>query len=332
MKDKSALYMLYEIVDEAGFEKITTVTTAKEAWDTLEKAYKNVDRVKQIKLQNLRGELELTQMKNKESVSDYISQVQMIVSQLRRNDEKLAENRVVEKVLRSLTDQFENIVYAIEESKDLSTLTIDELTGSLMAHEQRRKKKQDTLEEALQVKMSLNNNKSSFKANSGMKQTQTSEKGYFGRGGSSQDGRGRGRGRGGRGNKSDVDCYNCGKHGHYARDCWAEKKVEGKANYIEEKIDDVLMMAHNESNSRSETVWYLNTGASNHMSGHKNLFVEMEEIAGTVSFGDVSKVEVKDKGKIKFIQKNGSTGIIEDVYFIPEMKSDIISIGQLMEK
>jgi gag-polypeptide of LTR copia-type len=110
----------------------------------------------------------------------------MIVSQLRRNGEKLAENQVVKKVLRTLTDEFENIVYAIEELKDLSTLTIDELAGSLMAHEQRRKKKHETLEEALQVKTSLNNIKSSFEANPGMKQTQTSEKGYFRRGGSSQ--------------------------------------------------------------------------------------------------------------------------------------------------
>jgi gag-polypeptide of LTR copia-type/Domain of unknown function (DUF4219) len=75
MKDKSALYMLYQTVDEADFEKITTATTTKEAWDTLEKAYKSVDRVKQIKLQNLRGELEIMQMKSKESVSDYISRV-----------------------------------------------------------------------------------------------------------------------------------------------------------------------------------------------------------------------------------------------------------------
>jgi dsDNA-specific endonuclease/ATPase MutS2 len=141
MKDKSALYMLYQTVDEAGFEKIRTATTAMEVWDTLEKAYKSVERVKQIKLQNLRGELEMAQMKNKESVSDYISRVQMIVRQLRINDEKLAENRVVEKVLRSLIDKFENIVCVIEESKDLSTLTIDELAGSLMAHEQKRKKK-----------------------------------------------------------------------------------------------------------------------------------------------------------------------------------------------
>jgi hypothetical protein len=40
-----------------------------------------------------------------------------------------------------LTDEYKNIVCTIEESKDLSTLTIDELAGSLMAHKQRRKKK-----------------------------------------------------------------------------------------------------------------------------------------------------------------------------------------------
>jgi hypothetical protein len=63
-------------------------------------------------------------------------------------------------------------------------------------------------------------------------------------------------------------------------------------------------------------VWYLNIGASNHMSGHNNLFVEMEEIAGTILFGDASKVEVKGKCKVKFIQKNGGTRMIEDILFL----------------
>jgi hypothetical protein len=33
--------------------------------------------------------------------------------------------------------------------------------------------------------------------------------------------------------KLNVDCYNYGKHIHYARDCWAEKKIEDKTNYAE---------------------------------------------------------------------------------------------------
>ena len=140
-KDKAALYMLFRAVDESGFEKIAGATTSKEAWDTLEKVFKRADRVKQVRLQTLRGELESMKMKESEIVSDYITRVQAVVNQLNRNGEVLTDPRVVEKILRSLTDDFENVVCAIEESKDLAMLTIDELAGSLEAHEQRKKKK-----------------------------------------------------------------------------------------------------------------------------------------------------------------------------------------------
>ena len=73
-----------------------------------------------------------------------------MVNKLSQNGESLLSNRVVEKILRSLTDNFENIVCAIEESKDLSTLTVEELEGSLEAYEQRmKKKKEESLEQAL---------------------------------------------------------------------------------------------------------------------------------------------------------------------------------------
>ena len=72
--------------------------------------------------------------------------IQTVVNQLNRYGEMLPETHVVEKILRSLAHNFENIVCAIEESKDLATFTIDELADSLEVHEQRKKKKEETLD------------------------------------------------------------------------------------------------------------------------------------------------------------------------------------------
>jgi len=61
-KDKATLSMLFRAVDESSFEKIVNATTSKEAWDILKKVFKGADRVKQVRLQTLRDELESMKM------------------------------------------------------------------------------------------------------------------------------------------------------------------------------------------------------------------------------------------------------------------------------
>ena len=99
MKDKGVMFLLYQAVagDENGFEKISDAKTAKEAWDALEKAYKSGDKIKQIRLQNLRGELEMAQMKGNEDATNYISRIQSIASQLKKNGEDVPRTELLKK-------------------------------------------------------------------------------------------------------------------------------------------------------------------------------------------------------------------------------------------
>ncbi|KAM1888268.1 hypothetical protein ACFX13_046414 [Malus domestica] len=69
------------------------------------------------------------------------------------------------------------------------------------------------------------------------------------------------------------------------------------------------------------------------MCGKKEFFAELKDGPyGSVSLGDSSKFPVEGKGKIKIIHNYGREEYISDTYYIPSMKSNILSIGQLLQK
>ena len=79
-----------------------------------------------------------------------------------------------------------------------------------------------------------------------------------------------------------------------------------------------------------EERWVLNTGATNHMTGAKSAFSDLDSgIRGTVKFGDGSVVEIEGHGTILFVGKGGNHHKLTGVYFIPRLKANIVSLGQL---
>ena len=92
-------------------------------------------------------------MKGSETAQEYIFRAMELVNQIPAYGEEISNSTVVTKLLKSLTSKFDNKVTAIEETKDLSKLTIEQLCGSRQAHKARFIRSGDKTEEkALQVK------------------------------------------------------------------------------------------------------------------------------------------------------------------------------------
>nr|GEZ19457.1 zinc finger, CCHC-type [Tanacetum cinerariifolium] len=84
--------------------------------------------------------------------------------------------------------------------------------------------------------------------------------------------------------------------------------------------------------SGDASMWYLDNGASNHMTGVKSHFKDINEcVSGRVRFGDGSYERIKGRGSILLGCRNQVQKIVSDVYYIPNLKSNILSLGKLTE-
>jgi hypothetical protein len=80
-------------------------------------------------------------------------------------------------------------------------------------------------------------------------------------------------------------------------------------------------------------LWYVDTGASNHMSGCSRIFTELDfSVKGIVRFGDGSVVQICGRGTVLLSCPSGKQHVLKDVYFIPKLRSNIVSLGQLDEE
>ena len=84
---------------------------------------------------------------------------------------------------------------------------------------------------------------------------------------------------------------------------------------------------------RDPGVWVLDTGASNHMTRMRSTLTHLDEgVRGTVRFGDGSRVEIHGIGSMVIQGCHQQHKVLTDVYYIPKLKSNIVSLGQLEEK
>jgi len=77
-----------------------------------------------MQVSNLRREFEMQKIKESETIRDFSDKLLSIVNKVRLLGEDLPTKRVIEKILVTLPKRFKSKISSLEESKDLSKISL----------------------------------------------------------------------------------------------------------------------------------------------------------------------------------------------------------------
>ncbi|KAD5802449.1 hypothetical protein E3N88_13809 [Mikania micrantha] len=298
------------------------------------------------RLHTLKNEFELLKMKG-ESVDDFAGKLAGMVTKYNSLGSTIKDEDLVRKLLDLVPDKYLQLVASIEQYSDVDTMPFDEAIGRLKAYKDRLKLRHANQTNDNSLLLTKMENQSSSKGLG--RGLSYGTRGRRDRGGRENwRGRGNTRGRGQRGgyggyheqryngkgkDKKHVRCFKCDQTGHYAWDCKGPKEKGDEVNltqtpdeeptlllsvFGEETTKEVMLneekilpgMNKGELGMKSD-MWYLDNGASNHMTSQREMF---------------SMIDDSVTGQVRMVQQE-----IRDVYYIPALQSNIISLGQMTE-
>ncbi|PKA53369.1 Retrovirus-related Pol polyprotein from transposon TNT 1-94 [Apostasia shenzhenica] len=129
------------------FNRICNLNTAYEVWSKLELTYEGTNQVKESQINILFHDYELFEMHPNESIKDMFTRFTNITNGLISLGKIFTNEELVRKVLRCLPRDYDAKATAIVEARDLSTLELDMLLGSLTTYELEMKRKRKKNEE-----------------------------------------------------------------------------------------------------------------------------------------------------------------------------------------
>ena len=103
--------------------------------------------------------------------------------------------------------------------------------------------------------------------------------------------------------------------------------VEEFSRIFDEEFFLIACMA----STTGSNIWYIDSGASSHMTGHKRFFKDLQ-VVGTgihVELGDVARYQAQGVGIVSFERKSGKPLSFADVLYVPGLTKNLISVSTL---
>ncbi|GJW20079.1 zinc finger, CCHC-type containing protein [Tanacetum coccineum] len=325
-KDKTAIAFLYQALPEEQLLQITKHKTAKAIWDALKIRHIGEERVQQARLQTLKSDFEMLHMKEDETINTFTAKLTTLVNKAASLGHTMEDETLVRKLLNAVSDTYLQIVASLEQYSDLSEMTLEEAIGKLKTYEERIKyKKGKQVDNQEKLMFTRHENKGKYFRGRGRGKYRFSQgrnhenfKKEKKEGDNPHRNYNRNNFKKSSYDTSKLQCYKCKKIWHIAPNCPQRTKPNEQSNLIEEDLEPTLLMTiledsnkekcikeageqkvslHEEDVGYKETnmdsVWYLDNGASSHMTGVREHFKELDEVSGKVRFGDGSYIEIK---------------------------------------
>ncbi|GJR06983.1 retrovirus-related pol polyprotein from transposon TNT 1-94 [Tanacetum coccineum] len=146
-------------------------------------------------------------------------------------------------------------------------------------------------------------------------------------------GKSRSKSRGGR-----LKCYICQSKDHLKRNCPKNnhKKSRGYVKKDEQPsssgstYDDSEVMMVMSTQAQALLDLIMDSGCSYHMTPRLDILFDFLECdGGSVQLGDNRECKIKGIGKVRLQLKDGSSFVLHNVKYIPELKRNLISLGTL---
>ena len=120
-------------------------------WEAIRVRYLGVDRVQKARLQTLRSELVMLNMKENKTINDFSGNISGIMANFKSLDSSLQEEVVVRKLLNSAPKKYLPIIPSIEQYSDIEPMSFEEAVGRLKEYEERLKSHDERDEEQGQL-------------------------------------------------------------------------------------------------------------------------------------------------------------------------------------
>ncbi|GJW21803.1 zf-CCHC domain-containing protein [Tanacetum coccineum] len=127
--------VIYNALPRKEYERIFMCNTAKDIWKTLLITYQGNNQVKDNRIDLLVQQYEQFVIFEDESIDSAFARFNTIITSLKALDEGYSSKNYVRKFFRALHPKWRATVTMIEVSKDLTSLSLDELIRNLKVHE-----------------------------------------------------------------------------------------------------------------------------------------------------------------------------------------------------